>query len=123
MCLYIFPDYCTMLGRRSSDKNFFFGYPAKLDPNQLPTESDIVSHALFVRREKIAIKEWKQNTPVGEVAKKVAEDVIEVWDKTDIAHYGTTNRKWVNERVENLIMKSREVLKIPKDRRNNVKLG
>ena len=123
MCLYIFPDYCTMLGRRSSDKNFFFGYPAKLDPNQLPTESDIVSHALFVRREKIAIKEWKQNTPVGEVAKKVAEDVIEVWDKTDIAHYGTTNRKWVNERVENLIMKSREVLKIPKDRRNNVELS
>ena len=71
-----------MLGRRSSDKNFFFGYPAKLDPNQLPTESDIVSHALFVRREKIAIKEWKQNTPAVEVAKKVAEDVIEVWEKT-----------------------------------------
>ena len=57
-----------MEGRRSTDLNYVFGYPREMPPITLPTESDIVSHSLFLKREKIASKEWKQNTPLGEIA-------------------------------------------------------
>ena len=70
-----------------------FGYPTSLDSNKLPTESDIVSHSVFLKRDKVASKEWKNNTPLGEISSKVADDVSAVWSKTDIPHHGTTNKK------------------------------
>ena len=109
-----------MEGRRSTDRNFWFGYPSQLNPNKLPTESDIVSHSLFLKREKVASKEWRNNTPVGDIATKVADDVIVVWDKTDIPHYG---RKTVKEKIEKLLVKSKGILKIPHERRNNIQLS
>ena len=101
-----------MEGRRSTDRNFLFGYPSELNTNVLPTEGDIVGHSLFLKREKVASKEWRNNTPVGDIARKVADDVIAV---RDIPHYG---RKTVKERVEKLIVKSKGILKIPHERRN-----
>ena len=111
-----------MEGRRSTDLNYVFGYPREMPPITLPTESDIVSHSLFLKREKIASKEWKQNTPLGEIAAKVTEDICELWSKTGIPPFGTTNREWVKKKTEKLLTKSRDILKISKERRNNVQL-
>ena len=113
-----------MDGRRSTDLNYVFGYPREMPPNILPTESDVVSHSLFLKRERIASKEWKQNTPLGEIATKVTEDICELWSKTGIPHFGTSNRgrEWVIKKTEKLITRSRDILKVPKERRNNVEL-
>ena len=113
-----------MEGRRSTDLNYVFGYPRELPPNILPTESDVVSHSLFLKRERIASKEWKQNTPLGEIATKVTEDICELWSKTGIPHFGTSNRgrEWVIKKTEKLLTRSRDILKVPKERRNNVEL-
>ena len=112
-----------MEGRKSVDRNFLFGFPTVLSADALPTESDIVSHSLFVKKEKVNTKEWQHNTPSSEVATVVANDVCAVWDKTDIPHFGTHNPQWVKERVEKILKKSTEILKIPAQRRNNVKLA
>ena len=112
-----------MAGRRSTDRNYLFGYPTSLDSNKLPTESDIVSHSVFLKRDKVASKEWKNNTPLGEISSKVADDVSAVWSKTDIPHHGTTNKKGDREKVEKLLTRSKEVLKIPSHRRDNIQLS
>ena len=112
-----------MAGRRSTDRNFLFGYPTSLDTNKLPTDSDIVSHSLFLKREKVASEEWRNNTPLSVISSKVADDVSAVWSKTDIPHHGTINKKWVREKVEKLLARSKEVLKIPSQRRNDIQLS
>ena len=109
-----------MEGRRSTDNNFFFGYPQKLNPNNLPTDSDVVSHSLFLRREKIASKEWKTNVSIEVIAINVALDVIAVWSKTDIPQF---DKRWVIVKVEQLLNRSKKVIKIPHERRNNVQLA
>ena len=112
-----------MDGRKSCDKNYFFGFPKVLETNQLPTDSDIVSHSLHLRKENINSGEWKQNIAGIEVARLIANDVCDIWDKTDIPHHGTLKPKLVRERVESLLNKSKIVLKIPTERRDNVKLS
>ena len=77
-------------------------------------------HSLFLKREKVASKDWRNNSPIGDIATQVADDVIAVWDKTDIPHYG---RKTVKEKIEKLLVKSKEILKIPHERRNNIQLS
>ena len=111
-----------MDGRKNLHRKFFFGFPQNLNTNLLPTESDIVSHTQYLKKEKNNSGEWRNNTPVSEIARVVVEDLCAVWDKTDIPHYGTLNPKWVRERVEKLLNRAKGVLKIPIDRRNNVDL-
>ena len=111
-----------MEGRKTIYRKFFFGSPQELNPNFLPSESDIVSHTQHLKREKNNSGEWKNNTPVSDIARVVANDLCCVWDKTDIPHYGTLNPKWVREKIEKLLNKAKGVLKIPADRRNNVDL-
>ena len=50
----------------------------------------------------------------------MADDVNAVWDKTDIPHYG---RKTFKDKVEKLLVKSKDILKIPHERRNAVQLS
>ena len=88
----------------------------------LPTDTDIVNHTQHLKREKMGLGEWRNNTPVSEIAKVVADSVCDVWDKTDIPHFGTQNPKWVREKVEKLLSRAKTVLKIPVERRNNVEL-
>ena len=111
-----------MEGRRALDKKFFFGFPSELDPNLLPTDSDIVSHTQYLKREKNNSGEWKHNTPVSVIARVVANDVCSVWDKTEIPHLGTKNPKRVRENVEKVLNKAKGFLKIPVERRDNVDL-
>ena len=96
-----------MEGRRSSDNVFVFGFPKEFDQNNLPTNKDIVSHAMKMKRDKINVGEWRNNTAVSDVARAVANDVCEQWEKTDIPHHGTHNPKWVREKVEKLLTKSK----------------
>ena len=111
-----------MEGRKSLDTKFFFGFPQQLDINYLPTDSDIVDHTQHLKREKNNSGEWKHNTPVGDIARVVANDVCSVWDKTDIPNHGTLNSKWVREKIEKVLNRAKGVLKIPANRRNNVDL-
>ena len=87
-----------MKGRRSSDNNYVFGFPKELSPNKLPTESEIVSHTQFLKREKIASKEWKVTTSLSDIATKVTDDICNLWSQTGIPHLGSTNRDWVKKK-------------------------
>ena len=71
--------------------NYLFGFPKQFNPKVFPTESDMVSHSHFLKGEKISSGEWKQNTPISDVARVVADDVREVWAKTDIPCHGIQN--------------------------------
>ena len=120
-----------MKGRRSSDHNFVFGYPKEFSPNKLPTESEIVSHTQFLKREKIASKEWKVTTSLSMSlrdvvtfhATKVPEDICNLWSQTSIPHHGSTNREWVKKKTENLLTRSKEVLKVKSEKRDNSRLS
>ena len=111
-----------MEGRKTLHKKFFFGSPQAFSHSLLPRDIDIVNHTQHLKREKIAIGEWKNQTPVGEIARLVAEDVCGLWDKTDIPHFGAHNPKWVKEKVEKLLNKAKAVLKTPVERRNTEEL-
>ena len=61
---------------------------------------------------------------MGEIATKVTEDISELWSKTGIPHFGTSNRgrEWVMKKTEKLLTRFRDIIKVPKERRNNVEL-
>ena len=69
------------------------------------------------------IGEWQHNMSFTEVAIVVANDMCAVWDKTDIPHFGTHNLQVVKKKEEKILKKSKEILKIPAQKRNNVKLA
>ena len=112
-----------MEGRRSTDRSYVFGYPKELSKTKLPTESDIVSHSQFLKREHIASKVWKTNTPLSQISIKVAGDVCALWSQTGIPHLGTNSRDWVNKRVEKLLLRAKDILKVPSDRRDHFSLS
>jgi hypothetical protein len=111
-----------MEGRKSLDRKFLFGYPQQLDPNYLPTDSDIVNHTQYLKKDKNNSGEWKHNTPISDIARVVANDVCSVWAKTDIPHNGTLNLKRVREKIEKVLNRAKGVLKIPVKRRNAMDL-
>ena len=111
-----------MEGRKSSDKNDIFGFPKKLSENVFPVDIDLVNHSSFLKKEKQNSGEWKQNTPISDVARAIANDICEVWDKTDILHHGIKNPKWVKEKVEKVLVKAREVIKLLSSRKKEYKL-
>jgi hypothetical protein len=100
-----------------------FGLPNKLCPTQLPTESDVVSHSYFLKNAKVNSGEWKQYTSVTEVARVVAEDVCELWAKTGIPWHGIANPRMVCRKVERLLNKAKDVLKVPVSRRDEATLA
>ena len=112
-----------MKGRRSSDDNFAFGHPNEFSENVFPKDKEIVSHAHFLRRKNCSLGVWKSNTPDQEVSKAVTRDLCGIWDKTPIPHYGNTNIRYVERRVETLLGKAKDVLKIPIPRRNESELA
>ena len=94
-----------MKGRRSSDQNFVFGFPKEFSENLFPKDSEIVSHAHFLRRQNCSLGIWKSNTSDQEVSKAVARDICGIWDKTPIPHYGMReirSVKVVNVQVKHL---------------------
>ena len=109
-----------MKGRRSGDQNYVFGYPCQFLGNVLPKDSDVVSHAHFLRRHNTGIGVWKQNTPIKVVAEAVTRDLLDIWDKTDIPCFGTPV---VKDRVERLLLRSKKPLQVPNDRRDEVELA
>ena len=112
-----------MAATRSADNVFIFGNPRELNSVRFPTHSDIVSHASYLRKENINSGLWKVNVSGSEVAKVVANHVCEIWNKTEIPHWGRENTKKVKEKVENILVKSKEVLKIPVNRRKSAEMA
>ena len=109
-----------MKGRRSSDENYAFGYPSEFLGNVLPSEKEIVSHAHFLRRQNTGLGVWKQNTPDKEVAKTVTRDIFGIWGKTEIPCYGTSV---VEDRVERVLGRAKNVLKVKSEKRNEAELA
>ena len=112
-----------MKGRRSSDQNFAFGHPNELSENVFPKEKEIVSHAHFLRRKNCSLGVWKSNTSEQEVSKAVTRNICDIWDKTPIPHYGNKDIRYVERRVEKLLGKAKDVLKIAGPRRDETKLA
>ena len=109
-----------MKGRRSSDQNYAFGYPCEFLGNVLPRDKEVVSHAHFLRRQNTSLGVWKQNTPDKLVAKTVTSDLFAVWQKTEIPCYGITI---VEDRVERLLGRAKNVLKVKPEKRNEAELA
>ena len=112
-----------MKGRRSSDQNFVFGFPKEFLENLFPKDIEIVSHAHFLRRQNCSLGIWKSNTSDQEVSKAVARDICGIWDKTPIPHYGMREIRSVERRVEKLLGKPKDVLKIAQHKRNESDLA
>ena len=109
-----------MKGRRSSDQNFAFGYPCAFLENVFPRDKEVVSHAHFLRRQNTSLGIWKQNTPDSEVAKTVTRDIFAIWGKTEIPCIGISG---VEERVKRLLARSKKVLKIKTETRDEAELA
>ena len=62
------------------------GEAVKLDQGNLPLKSQVFSHYLFLRNQKIEEGEWRQNTPLMVAAEAVKADVESQWGKTQIPH-------------------------------------
>ena len=77
----------------------------------LPLEVDI-----FNRFKKV--KEADVNAPNTSVALKVAEEVISLWK--DRGNLPTLELRTVQEKVENIYSRGKDVLKIPKERRDKM---
>ena len=112
-----------MKGRRSFDQNYVFGFPSEFSGIFFPRDNDIVSHAQFLRRQNCSLGLWKSNTPDLVVSKAVASDFCGIWDKTSIPHFGNTNLQSVQKKVERLLGKAKDVLKVPENRRDESELG
>ena len=112
-----------MKGRRSFDQNYVFGFPSEFSGIFFPRDNDIVSHAQFLRRQNCSLGLWKSNTPDLVVSKAVASDLCGIWDKTSIPHFGNTNLQSVQKKVERLLGKAKDVLKVPENRRDESELG
>ena len=112
-----------MKGRRSFDQNYVFGFPSEFSGIFFPRDNDIVSPAQFLRRQNCSLGLWKSNTPDLVVSKAVASDLCGIWDKTSIPHFGNTNLQSVQKKVERLLGKAKDVLKVPENRRDESELG
>ena len=91
------------------------GEAVKLDQGNLPLKSQVFSHYLFLRNQKIEAGEWKQNTPLMVAAEAVKVDVESQWGKTEIPHL--LHGKPGDLRVKRLISKCHKLMQIPNERR------
>ena len=91
------------------------GEAVKLDQGSLPLKSQVFSHYLFLRNQKIEEGEWRQNTPLLVAAEAVKADVESQWGKTEIPHL--LHGKPGDLRVSRLISKCQKLMQIPHERR------
>ena len=105
-------------GRKNCDNNIFFGFPQKLSDNVLPLDTDIVNHSHFVKKEKVSTGEWKQNVPLCYIARVVSDDICDVWAKSDIPHLGTKSPRYVTQKVEQILLKAKDLMKVKPEKRN-----
>ena len=97
---------------RSETKHSIFGQPTKLPSSQLPTKDDVFKCYLWYRN--IAEETRSQNT--REVAKYVANDIIDIWNKASIPTNSYAN---VVQSLQRLIEQGKEVQKYPPARRES----
>ena len=93
------------------------GEAVKLDQGNLPLKSQVFSHYLFLRNQKIEEGEWRQNTPLMVAAEAVKADVESQWGKTEIPHL--LHGKPGDLRVSRLISKCQKLMQIPHERRES----
>lgn len=91
------------------------GEAVKLDQGNLPLKSQVFSHYLFLRNQKIAEGEWRQNTPLMVAAEAVKADVESQWGKTQIPHL--LHGRPGDLRVSRLISKCQKLMQIAHERR------
>ena len=109
-----------MAALRSQDSHFVFGFPSKLNSNQLPTKLSLYCHSQFLRREKIASGGWFKNVSTHEVAMAVANDCAQVWNLTGIPHqHGTDMERYIVQKIKVIIEEGNKLKKIPKKRRSD----
>lgn len=106
-----------MLGRKQ--KHYMFGYPQKLPEGQLPTHFDIINFSLFLKRDKVATGEWKNNVDKLTVAKEVICPIVSVWEKLEIPHQFSYMSEYVIQKVVNILKVGSDLMKVPISRRSN----
>ena len=101
----------SIVKTRRRTAHFTLGQPADLPSNQLPLDVDIFNKFKKMKEDDIAAL----NKDIGV---KIAEEVIAMWrDKGNLPTYEV---KGVGVRVEKVYARGKDVLKIPKDRRDKM---
>ena len=96
---------------RRRTAHFILGQPSDLPANMLPLEVDV-----FNKYQKI--KEENPNLLAKEIAKKLSEEIVQLWkEKGNIPTVSTYS---VQKMVENIQVRGKNILKIPKERREQL---
>ena len=91
--------------------HFALGHPSELPVNMLPLETDIYNKFKKMKEENV-------NAPKKEVAKAIAEEVVAFWQ--DKGNLPTLAVYSVQLKVIDVYERGRNVLKIPRDRREKL---
>ena len=100
-----------MAQTRGKTCHFTLGQPSELPKNKLPLEIDV-----FNKFKKI--KEENVNRPTKHIAQELSENIVTLWKEK--GNLPTVDIRWVQEQVEDIYSRGRELLKIPKVRREKI---
>ena len=100
-----------MAQTRGKTCHFTLGQPSELPKNKLPLEIDV-----FNKFKKI--KEENVNRPTKHIAQELSENIVTLWKEK--GNLPTVDIRWVQEQVEYIYSRGRELLKIPKVRREKI---
>ena len=100
-----------MAQTRGKTVHFTLGQPSELPKNKLPLEIDV-----FNKFQKI--KEENVNRPTKHIAQELSENIVTLWKEK--GNLPTVDIRWVQELVEDIYSRGRELLKIPKVRREKI---
>ena len=106
-CFQIMTSYTT----RGKTQHFILGQPSSLFANVLPYESEVFNYYKLLREE-------KKHEPVKSLAKLIAEEVVDLWrEKGNLPTYQI---KSVQSKIEDIIKRGNDILKIPIERRQSI---
>ena len=109
----------TMLTNRQTRRrtqHFLLGQPSLFPQNQLPLEYEVFNHYKFLRDKETTEKGKAPN--IQDIAKKVAEDICNLWISR--GNLKTIELKSVVRRVETLLKRGNDLLKIIKGKRESL---
>ena len=79
------------------------GVPAEIIRTALPTKTEVVNHALYIRQKNVASGLWQQNTPISVVIEAVGVDLCQVWDDAEIPNIVRKNPRYAVKKIQKLL--------------------
>ena len=95
---------------RRSSGHFAFGQPSVLPNGVLPLDLDVFNYYQYLRKE--------ESTDKSNTVRKIAQEVIDLWKEK--GNIPTMGFKGVEKKVNGVLKRGNDLLKVPKDRRQKM---